>query len=132
MYPGPGATVGLAGKPRPVTMGGQGKGRGSVRCAPEVVAPAGARGHSSRKGGAAVSLMVYTSWRGPGGGAAGSWSGSGRTEGGAPHVWTTVAMAPGQGAGGPRAGGDSRASRAGGLEEQGKKRSAYDWCLVVG
>jgi hypothetical protein len=42
-----------------VTMAGQGKGAGPVRYTQNVVAPVGARGHSSPKGGATLPLMVY-------------------------------------------------------------------------
>jgi hypothetical protein len=49
----PGATEaeGEAGRPLPVTMAGQGKGTGPVRCAPVVAAPVGAMDHGSPQGG---------------------------------------------------------------------------------
>ena len=87
-----GRAAAVTGRPGPVTMGGQGKGRGAVCCASVVVAPVWDRGHSSLQGGAILPLMVYTH--------------------GAGQVW--VGGGYGRAGGEPRGGGPSRLNDGGG------------------
>ena len=60
-----GLHAGVKGVGGPVTRGGQGKGRGPVRCAPVVVAPVGARGRGSPMVGSPSPWWSTPPWRGP-------------------------------------------------------------------
>ena len=79
-----GLHAGVKGVGGPVTRGGQGKGRGPVRCAPVVVAPVGARGRGSPMMGSPSPWWSTPPWRGSGGGGSGERrAGDGRVRWGA-------------------------------------------------